>query len=479
MDLKKSGDVDRRVERIRRAHLALGEAVSGGYTPGLARLASDARDISLAEAEALAAGLRHAERRSDLLSAAGAALGRSLDVEDTAASVARLAVPVLGRAASVELFDREGALRVVAVVDPTEVSLPAGERSRLDDRLRARLMRHRRPIVSDASHDPDLGATARHLLVAPLRCSAHLLGALIVEGERPFDGADVSLAAELADRAALALDNARHDEVARRSLIARDELVSFVAHDLRNLVGTLVFSAEAMVRNDGAPDRRDARRHVDGIRKAAARMTAILDTLRDATMIEHGRFAVATAPGDLGAVLHEAVAPFRARAERRNVELRVEVEDGLPHVRLDHERVHQVLANLIGNALDHTPAAGVITVDARTDGDCVRVAVADTGDGIHPADIPHVFERYWRKDSAPRRGTGLGLFIARQIVEAHGGTTWVESEVGHGATFYFTLPPVDGVGAARAARPTSGLQPMLSIDIDATGRSSEDEAAAG
>jgi signal transduction histidine kinase len=116
----------------------------------------------------------------------------------------------------------------------------------------------------------------------------------------------------------------------------------------------------------------------------------------------------------------------------------------------DRERILQVLSNLIGNALKFTPPGGSVTVGVERRGGEARVAILDTGPGIAPGHLPHIFDRFWKHDTPGVKGTGLGLFIARGIIEAHGGRVWAESELGHGARFYFTLELEPNVGVPLA-----------------------------
>jgi signal transduction histidine kinase len=137
----------------------------------------------------------------------------------------------------------------------------------------------------------------------------------------------------------------------------------------------------------------------------------------------------------------------------------LQVSPDLPWVSCDRERVHQVLANLIGNAIDHTPQNGTITIEAVARGGAVEVTVADTGAGISAVDLPNIFERYWHKNEkgSTRKSTGLGLFICKGIVEAHGGSIAASSEMGCGSKFSFTLPLADMDGRSdNGAQKASG-----------------------
>jgi signal transduction histidine kinase len=146
---------------------------------------------------------------------------------------------------------------------------------------------------------------------------------------------------------------------------------------------------------------------------------------------------------DLRSFVERTVAAFQPQANERQIKLSTRPAENLPLVNIDAQRIEQVLHNLLSNALRYAPTQGSVSVSLVREGNLVRVEVRDTGNGISPDELPHVFERFWRGDksrSRARGGTGLGLAIARQWVEQHGGTIGVESELGRGTMFWFTLP---------------------------------------
>jgi signal transduction histidine kinase len=233
----------------------------------------------------------------------------------------------------------------------------------------------------------------------------------------------------------------------RHQLDGRDELLSCVSHELANLLSSILFNAEIAARPGPEGERRRAREYVDSIRRAGVHMTVLLQSLRDAAMMEAGHFTVLPKADDIGPILADACALFRARAEARRVRLELRILGGLSRAWLDRERIHQVVTNLLGNAIEHTREQGAVIVEAAPwKCSSVRVAVSDTGTGIPPTDLPHLFERYWRTDTRAHRGTGLGLFISNGIVKAHRGELWVESTTGKGSTFFFTLPIASSAG---------------------------------
>lgn len=219
----------------------------------------------------------------------------------------------------------------------------------------------------------------------------------------------------------------------------RDQVLRIVSHDLRNPLHTVTMAIELLE----MPIPAEARATQVGIiRRTIGRANRMLLDLLDASRIEEGH-AIAVVPirVEVGVLLDEAVEDHRARAASRNVVLGCEVAAGTPDVLADRDRVLQVLANLVTNALKFTPEGGRVHVDAVPDGaGMVRFSVSDTGPGIPGDVVPHIFEPFMQARETASLGTGLGLSIARGIVEAHGGIISVESRAGEGTAFHFTLP---------------------------------------
>jgi signal transduction histidine kinase len=240
----------------------------------------------------------------------------------------------------------------------------------------------------------------------------------------------------------LLIERARGDA----DLAVRDDFLGMVAHDLRTLLGGIALSAEVQIRS-AAPDEEAGRRVLDAaakIQRLAARMNRLIGDLVDVVGIEAGRLAIAPVPYDAEALIREVLETFEPTASARRISLNATTDRSLL-VRIDHQRIFQVLANLVANALKFTDEDGTISVRVAPLGGEVRFSVADTGAGIAREHLESIFERFWQVRSSDRRGLGLGLFISRSIVEAHGGRIWAESELGKGSTFSFTLP-----GAARS-----------------------------
>jgi signal transduction histidine kinase len=226
----------------------------------------------------------------------------------------------------------------------------------------------------------------------------------------------------------------------------RKNLMADVAHELRTPLSVLQGNLQAILDDVYPLDKAEVSRLYDETRL----LGRLVEDLRELALADAGKLQMNLQPTDLGQVLRATCDHLVPAAEAEGVTLSVEAPGDLPVVQADPDRVAQVLHNLLVNALRHTTAGGSITVSSSQTDDGVQVAVADTGEGISPEDLLHLFDRFWRVDPSRSRGerwpggTGLGLSIAQSLVKAQGGRIWAESTLGKGSTFYFTLPPRQG-----------------------------------
>lgn len=221
----------------------------------------------------------------------------------------------------------------------------------------------------------------------------------------------------------------------------RDDFLGIVSHDLRNLLAGIVSSATLLAKR--APANEQGAQilvETDRINRHAARMNRLVGDLLDVGSIEAGKLVVTPARGDLAALMAEALDIFRVMASAKGIALEMEVPERAMTAEFDHDRMLQVLANLIANSLRFTPGGGEIRVRGERAKDRLCLSVRDTGSGIASNMLETVFERFWQADKNDRRGMGLGLYISRHIVTAHGGKIWAESTLGKGSTFWITLP---------------------------------------
>ena len=254
------------------------------------------------------------------------------------------------------------------------------------------------------------------------------------------DRADVLEALLIHERAAtdayLLTERARSDD----AVTHRDDFLGMVAHDLRNLLHGVVLSLELVRQGSKEEPTPQVAGATARIRRHVARMTRLIGDLVDVTSIDAGKLAMAPVRVDATALATEAVETFDPAAREQGVSLAAEVPTTPVFAEFDHERMLQVFANLISNALKFTPAGGSIIVRVEEGRGVVRFSVSDTGVGIPAPMLETVFERFWQVGEHDRRGQGLGLYISKCIVEAHHGRIWAESEVGKGSRLQFTLP---------------------------------------
>jgi len=279
------------------------------------------------------------------------------------------------------------------------------------------------------------------LMVVPLLIRGELLGTLAFISATPsrvYESGDLRVAEALADRAAVAIQNARLYRASVDATQLRDQVLGVVAHDLRNPLTAILLQTAALKRLVG-PDPRSQKSR-EAIHRAATRMNRLIQDLLDIAVIEAGRLTIKRTRLSARDLIVEAVETQRPLAFSSSLDLRVAIDPDVPEVCGDRDRLLQVYENLIGNAIKFTKAGGRVTVGAAPSRQDVVFWVADTGCGIAPEGVPHVFDRFWQASSAERHGAGLGLPIAMGIVEAHGGRIWVETAEGQGTTFSFTIP---------------------------------------
>ena len=230
------------------------------------------------------------------------------------------------------------------------------------------------------------------------------------------------------------------EEALHRAVAARDDVLGIVAHDLRNPLTTILMQAQLLEHADPKVERRDQTARLV-ITRSAKRMNALIQDLLDVAMVEAGQFKVERERLSAAEVVRETVEAQTPVASAAGLELRLEIERGVDHVLGDRNRLLQVFDNIIGNAIKFTPKGGHIAVSATARGGDVLFSIADSGAGIAPESVPHIFDRFWQATTREGRlGAGLGLPITKGVVEAHGGRIWVESTVGRGTTFFFTIP---------------------------------------
>jgi PAS domain S-box-containing protein len=392
---------------------------------------------------------KRAEAAQRFLAEASALLAASLDYETTLASVARLAVPFLADACTVDVVEDDGAAHplAVAVTDPAGAALSG----KLGD-LPQQVLRSGTALLAMASEPmapPVLRESAfRAVLLVPLVFRQRTFGVIsfaAAESRRDYGTADVELAEELAHRCALAIENARLYREAQSAVRLRDEFFSVAAHELKTPVAALLAFTQFMLKR-GERQRtlppaqvRDA---LEEVHWQSDRIARLVSQLLDTSRLDAGKFAVHPQLTELTGLVGEAVRTARRSTGHHMLSLRAEPDLwGL----VDPVYFEQVLTNLVDNAIKYSPDGGGIEVDLRhVDPRRVRLSVRDHGIGIPPEHRARIFDRFYQAHAGQHfagvAGMGLGLYISRRIVELHGGTITLESPADGGVLVAVTLP---------------------------------------
>ena len=259
---------------------------------------------------------------------------------------------------------------------------------------------------------------------------------------RAFTQEESDMLASLAALLSSALEREAAEAQLRAAAEMRDDLLAIVSHDLRNPLFAIISAATLLSEGDILEDRDAALRWVDVIDRNGRRMAGMIRDLLDFESLRGQGLSVQIAEHEIAQLVGETMEMLHAQAAEKSLQL-TGAAPAAATAWCDRERTLQVLSNLLGNAVKFTPEGGTITVGADILSAEVRLFVRDTGPGIPAADLLHVFDRYWQAKRSDRRGIGLGLPISKGLVEAQGGKLWVESELGRGTTFFFTLPRRD------------------------------------
>lgn len=440
---------------------------------GWRRRDADSRSAHAANGELLRrerearAAAEQAERRAAFLAEVGMVLDDALDYETAFRKLAVLTIPRLADYCLIDEMEADGGTRRIARahVDPEKQKV-------LWDRVR-------HPPEADPDHHPIMkvigrgqsvlvgectdevidtiahDAAHRVILTEVLRLHSFMIVPLVARGRvlglitlafsdsgRRYGPAELALAEEMARRAALAIDNARLYGQAQQAVRAREGVLAVVSHDLRNPLASILLNTSTLLemRTPGGLDPWVA----DSLRQTIAlveQSNHLIADLLDVSRVANGGISLVRAPHDLRELAARAERMLRPLAEARGLSLQVSVPAAPVPAHVDGDRVLQVLSNLVGNALKFTLSGGHVRLVVESANGVARVTVKDTGIGIAADELEHVFDPFRQGGDADRRGVGLGLPIARGIVEAHGGRISASSEPGAGSVFAFTLPP--------------------------------------
>lgn len=400
--------------------------------------------------------------RQRFLAEASRLLSESIDYAATLSTVARLAVPGIADWCVVDLIQDDGQMARVAIEhrDPSRLALAHALQANFPPRAGAPVGPAHVVDTGQTEFEPSVSesllrelapeAERRRLLASlginsfisvVLRTRGRVLGAIsfFTDAARCLSADDVVMAEDLARRAATAIDNARLYEQAQRAIRVRDDMLAIVTHDLRSPLSAILSAAAMQIVS--APEGETGariRERAEAIQRAARHMSRLVRDLTDMGQVDAGRFSIERKPQDVAALTRQVTEALKPVANQRGTRLDVDISAPVPPINADGDRVVQVLSNLVTNAVK--VGASHVTVRLESRDNDILFTVTDTGPGIRAEDLRQMFDRYFRGPNAAYKGTGLGLPISKQIVDAHGGHIWIESEVGAGSRFCFTLP---------------------------------------
>ncbi len=432
---------------------------------------------------------RHAaesrQRHAAFLADATTILSRSLDYEHTLAVVARLAVPEIADWCVVDMLDEVGRLQRLAVAhfDPAKVEYARALQQRYpaDPNSTAgvhEVLRTGKPVMMASISADRVAASARDdehrrilaelgltsYMCVPLLSTSGTIGALsfvFAESGRHYTERDLAFAQDVAARAALAIDNALAYRRAYDANRLKDEFLATLSHELRTPLNAILGYAQML--SMGVLQEERQSHAIAVLTRNAESLRQMIDDVLDVSRITSGKIRLNVMPVQLDEIVRNAVATMQPAADAKGVALQVVVDAEIAPVPGDQDRLQQVVWNLLSNAVKFTPRGGHVRLRVAPLDSRVQLVLSDDGQGIDPAFLPHIFERFRQADSRFARehgGLGLGLAIAREIVELHGGTLTATSDgPGTGATFTVSLQPMSApreiVSAAPGARPAT------------------------
>jgi PAS domain S-box-containing protein len=430
---------------------------------------------------------KRTEETHRFLAEAGALLASSLDYRQTLPALAALAVPRMADWCSMELLGNGGEMDRIAVVhaDPHRLDLirelerqyPPDDDDPARSVVRTRVSAHVREVTEDLLVANSRGPNHLELLkslglrswmAVPIIVDRRAIGVISfasAESGRLFEKRDVEVAEELGRRVGTMIDNARLFEMTQRERLraeeasrAKDELLSVTSHELRTPLTAILGWIRMLRSGHLTDDKRE--RALETIERNARIQVQLVEDLLDFNRVITGRLRLSLAPLEPTNVVESAVDVIRPAAEAKNVRLQVLLDPDAGTVNGDAERLQQVVWNLLSNAVKFTPRGGRVYVRMQREDSHVEIVVADTGSGIAPAFLPHVFQPFRQQDGTVTRthgGLGLGLAIVKHLVELHGGTIEARSDgEGKGATFVVRLP----VSPLRPASPSPSAKAL-------------------
>jgi PAS domain S-box-containing protein len=410
-------------------------------------------------------GFKTAELNQKFLAQASAILTSSLDYSEILKKVTHLIVPSLADWCTVDLTTTDGLLKRMAIAHNspekeqwvTHISdrypLTRGNNSPI-----LKVIETGEPLIWHEVPESKLATFAQdedHLIalkelhiesvmVIPLKARSQVIGAVTFISNNPhrrFSEKDLNFGQELTWHITLAIENSKLYNGTKRAMELRDEMLGIVSHDLKGPLSAIGMSAQILRRGGKA----DPIVIGERISRSVERMDRLVSDLLTAAKIEAGSISIEKHHYQAKDLIQDTIDAISLSAETKFISVVREVSDSTIEVVCDRDRIIQVLLNLVGNAVKFTPDHGRITIGVKQEVHEIHFFISDTGPGISSEEMPHIFDRFWqtKEGKKVKESTGLGLFIAKKMIEAHQGKIWLESKVGQGATFHFTLPRLE------------------------------------
>jgi len=432
-----------------------------GVITGASKIVRDITDRKLAEAEA-----QRVQRQAEFIARMAEVLSGSLDYQARLKGLTSLAIPSLADWAALDILEEDGHIRRLALAhaDPAKTQLDSETRRHFEDPTAPcdmrQVIRTGKSMLCAEITDDMIVAVAKgeqrridplralglvSCVCVPLATTRGTIAALTLvtaESGRRYTNDDLRFAEDVASRAALMVENAKAYAEVRKTSRLKDEFLATLSHELRTPLNAILGYARmlraGMLTADKYP------RTFETIERNSSALTQMVEDILDVSRVVSGKMRLNMQPVELPMVVHEAIATVAPAAEAKDIRVETTIDPQVGPVSGDPDRLRQIVWNLMSNAVKFTPKHGRIQVRIERVNSSVEIVVSDTGMGIAPDFLPHIFERFRQADSGPTRehaGLGLGLAIVRNLVELHGGTVYATSGgPGEGATFRVRLP---------------------------------------
>jgi PAS domain S-box-containing protein len=408
--------------------------------------------------------IKESESNQKFLTRASGVLASSFDYSKTIGQVSELIVPDLADWCAVDIVTEDGSLERLSVAhrSPSPDAWPEVLRRNVTPKQKGKApilqaIELGAPVLWPEVTDDLLSAIAvddehlrmlrqakmQSLMVIPIQARNRVLGSVSFVSSNPshhFSEKDLKFYQELVWHVAIAIDNARLYAEAKKAIKIREEILGIVSHDLKTPLTSISIYAQTLMKKKGNVEILANRIH-----RTVSRMSRLISDFLDLAKIDAGHLAISKHINSVQKLIGEVADFVIPLAESKRLSIQQDVPQSPLFIECDHDRLLQVFQNIASNAIQFTPENGKITLGAALKGQRILFWISDTGPGISKDAIPHIFERYWQAKESKNipHSAGLGLFIAKKMVEAHGGELWVESGLGQGSSFCFSLPSVE------------------------------------